>query len=133
VHVIVDSKTGWVRGVRRVVSPNSDERPAGMELELIVVPGISLPPAEFGNGWIDRFFCNDLPGDTAASTFAESVRPPSAAGHRACAAGGARGALSFHVTSYEAAQGDCKGLSSRASFRAPPPAATLTRNTPARR
>jgi AmpD protein len=63
VHVIVDSKTGWVRGVRRVVSPKSDERPAGMELELIVVHGISLPPAEFGNGWIDRFFCNDLPGD----------------------------------------------------------------------
>jgi AmpD protein len=61
--VIVDRKSGWVRGVRRVVSPNHDERPAGTELTLIVVHGISLPPAEFGNDWIDRFFCNALPGD----------------------------------------------------------------------
>lgn len=61
--MIVDPKTGWVVGVRRVVSPNSDERPAGAELGLIVVHGISLPPGEFGTGWIDRFFCNDLPPD----------------------------------------------------------------------
>jgi AmpD protein len=61
--VIVDPKTGWIRGVRRVVSPNFDDRPVGMDLALIVVHGISLPPAEFGNGWIDRFFCNELPGD----------------------------------------------------------------------
>ena len=43
--------------------PNYDERPAGAELGLIVVHGISFPPGEFGNGWIDRFFCNDLPAD----------------------------------------------------------------------
>jgi AmpD protein len=61
--VIVNRKTGWVRGVRRVVSPNHDERPGGADLTLIVVHGISLPPGEFGNGWIDRFFCNDLPGE----------------------------------------------------------------------
>jgi AmpD protein len=59
--VIVDRATGWLVGVRRVFSPNHDERPAGTELGLIVVHGISLPPGEFGNGWIDRFFCNDLP------------------------------------------------------------------------
>jgi AmpD protein len=28
-----------------------------------VVHGISLPPGEFGNGWIDRLFCNELPAD----------------------------------------------------------------------
>jgi AmpD protein len=61
--VIVDPKTGWLVGVRRVVSPNYDERPAGAELGLIVLHGISLPPGEFGTGWIDRFFCNDLPAD----------------------------------------------------------------------
>jgi AmpD protein len=49
--------------VRRVVSPNYDERPPGAQLELIVVHGISLPPGKFGTGWIDRFFCNDLPAD----------------------------------------------------------------------
>jgi AmpD protein len=61
--VIVDPVTGWIDGVRRVVSPNFDERPAGADLDLIVVHGISLPPGEFGNGWIDRLFCNDLPAD----------------------------------------------------------------------
>jgi AmpD protein len=59
--VIVDAATGWIEGVRRVASPNFDERPSGSELGLIVVHGISLPPGQFGNGWIDRFFCNDLP------------------------------------------------------------------------
>jgi AmpD protein len=62
-RVIVDRATGWIIGVRRVLSPNYDERPPGTELGLIVVHGISLPPGEFGNGWIDRFFCNDLPAD----------------------------------------------------------------------
>jgi AmpD protein len=61
--VIVDPDTGWIHGVRRVASPNHDERTAGAALDLIVVHGISLPPGEFGNGWIDRFFCNDLPAD----------------------------------------------------------------------
>jgi AmpD protein len=28
---------------------------------LIVIHGISLPPGRFGGGWIDRFFCNELP------------------------------------------------------------------------
>ena len=61
--VIVDPATGWIVGVRRVSSPNHDERPSGANLSLIVVHGISLPPGEFGNGWIDRLFCNDLPAD----------------------------------------------------------------------
>jgi N-acetyl-anhydromuramoyl-L-alanine amidase len=61
--VIIDPATGFIVGVRRVLSPNYDERPLGAELGLIVVHGISLPPGEFGNGWIDRFFCNSLPAD----------------------------------------------------------------------
>jgi len=61
--VIVDPATGFIVGVRRMLSPNHDERPLGAELGLIVVHGISLPPGEFGNGWIDRFFCNELPAD----------------------------------------------------------------------
>ena len=61
--MIIDPATGFIVGVRRVLSPNYDERPLGAELGLIVVHGISLPPGEFGNGWIDRFFCNDLPAD----------------------------------------------------------------------
>ncbi len=59
--MIVDPATGWIDGVRRVPSPNFDLRPAGAGIELIVIHGISLPPGVFGEGWIDRFFCNELP------------------------------------------------------------------------
>jgi AmpD protein len=59
--VIIDRKTGWLRGVRRVASPNHDDRPADALPELVVVHGISLPPGQFGGGWIERLFCNELP------------------------------------------------------------------------
>jgi N-acetyl-anhydromuramoyl-L-alanine amidase len=54
---------GWLNGVRRVVSPNCDERPPGSSPELIVVHGISLPPGEFGGSSIDKLFTNSLVAD----------------------------------------------------------------------
>jgi AmpD protein len=57
----VDVASGWLIPVRRVESPNCDPRPPGVETDLIVVHGISLPPGEFGGPWIDRLFCNTLP------------------------------------------------------------------------
>ncbi len=56
----VDSRTGWLRGARRCPSPNSDERPAGVAVDLVVIHGISLPPGEFGGPWIDALFTNTL-------------------------------------------------------------------------
>jgi AmpD protein len=57
----VDTATGWLEGARCLPSPNFDARPPGATLDLIVVHGISLPPGEFGGGWIDKLFCNALP------------------------------------------------------------------------
>lgn len=57
----VDLKSGLMRGVRQIASPNYDSRPSGVEAELIVVHGISLPPGEFDGPWIDRLFTNALP------------------------------------------------------------------------
>jgi AmpD protein len=57
----VDLKSGLMRGVRQIASPNFDSRPFGTEAELIVVHGISLPPGEFDGPWIDRLFTNALP------------------------------------------------------------------------
>jgi AmpD protein len=59
----VDLKSGLMRGVRQIASPNRDLRPAGVETDLIVVHGISLPPGEFGGPWIDRLFTNTLPAE----------------------------------------------------------------------
>jgi AmpD protein len=57
----VDLDSGLMRGVRFVASPNHDSRPSGVEADLIVVHGISLPPGEFGGPWIDRLFMSTLP------------------------------------------------------------------------
>jgi N-acetyl-anhydromuramoyl-L-alanine amidase len=59
----VDAATGLLVGVRQVLSPHLDQRPAGMPPELLVVHGISLPPGEFGGPWIDRLFAGTLPWD----------------------------------------------------------------------
>src|SRR5262249_25940231 len=59
----VDLSSGLMRGARQIASPNRDARPAGVEADLIVVHGISLPPGEYGGPWIDRLFTNTLPAD----------------------------------------------------------------------
>jgi AmpD protein len=60
--VAIHAPTGLLAGVRQVLSPHFDARPAGIEPSLLVVHGISLPPGEFGGPWIDRLFSGSLPG-----------------------------------------------------------------------
>lgn len=57
----IDDATGLLIGARQVLSPHYDARPAGAVPELIVVHSISLPPGQFGGGWIERLFCGNLP------------------------------------------------------------------------
>ena len=59
----VDLESGLMHGARQIDSPNYDSRPPGVEADLIVVHGISLPPGEFGGPWIDRLFTNSLPAE----------------------------------------------------------------------
>ena len=51
---------GWVEGVARAPSPNCDDRPSGMAVELVVVHNISLPPNDFGGPGIGDLFLNRL-------------------------------------------------------------------------
>jgi AmpD protein len=39
---------------------NWDDRPAGEQVDLLVIHSISLPPGEFGGPWIDALFRNRL-------------------------------------------------------------------------
>ena len=41
-------------------SPNYDERPEPVDISLLVVHNISLPPGQFGTGCVRDFFCNQL-------------------------------------------------------------------------
>lgn len=49
---------GWLAGVDRVASANADARPAGIEISLVVVHNISLPPGCYGTGAVERLFTN---------------------------------------------------------------------------
>jgi N-acetyl-anhydromuramoyl-L-alanine amidase len=59
----VHHATGLLIGVRQVLSPHRDERPTGVQPDLIVMHNISLPPDEFGGPWIERLFNGNLPPD----------------------------------------------------------------------
>ena len=55
-----DGSPGWLPQARRLISPNWDERPPGIAVDLLVIHGVSLPPGEFGGPWIDALFQNRL-------------------------------------------------------------------------
>lgn len=54
-----DSK-GWWGKAQWLQSPNYDERPDGMPIELVLIHHISLPPGEFGKNYVADFFQNKL-------------------------------------------------------------------------
>ncbi|MCG8610463.1 MAG: 1,6-anhydro-N-acetylmuramyl-L-alanine amidase AmpD [Pseudomonadales bacterium] len=59
----VISEDGWISGVRKVPSPNFNDRPVGEEPSLLVIHNISLPPGQFGGNAVEKFFTNKLPAD----------------------------------------------------------------------
>ena len=54
---------GWLRDAAHVPSPNHNLRPENTQVDLLVIHNISLPPGEFGSGYVERFFCNQLNAD----------------------------------------------------------------------
>ena len=56
----LDRQQAWLEGVERVPSPNHDPRPAGCEIDLLIIHGISLPPGEFLTPHVAALFCNRL-------------------------------------------------------------------------
>ena len=59
----IDS-VGWLSPVIRCPSPNFNARPIADDISLLVIHNISLPPGQFGGGYIEQFFCNQLPPHT---------------------------------------------------------------------
>ncbi len=51
---------GWCSGVPHPACTNFDARPDGTEISLLVIHNISLPPGEFGGGYIEALFANSL-------------------------------------------------------------------------
>ena len=69
-HIDAD---GWCTAARRIESPNSDPRPEGEAVSLVVMHCISLPPGEFGGPYIEELFLNRL--DPAAHPYFVDVAP----------------------------------------------------------
>ena len=53
-------ESGWLEGISHCPSPHYDERPADIDIDLIVIHGISLPPGDFGGPFIDQLFTQTL-------------------------------------------------------------------------
>ena len=59
----ISNDSSWLTGVDIVLSPNCDLRPLDTDIDLLIIRGISLPPKEYGGGYIDKLFTNTLNPD----------------------------------------------------------------------
>lgn len=53
-------RDGWLSEAHICPSPNINERPETADISLLVIHNISLPPGEFGGGYVQAFFQNKL-------------------------------------------------------------------------
>ena len=75
----IDKQTGLIPAIKYHPSPNQDERPDGEDITGIVVHNISLPPGDFGGGWIDDLFLNKL--DPGAHPYFEHIADVEVSAH----------------------------------------------------
>ncbi|MGB0662343.1 MAG: 1,6-anhydro-N-acetylmuramyl-L-alanine amidase AmpD [Pontibacterium sp.] len=64
-------ENGQVIQARQCPSPNFNQRPQETPISLLVVHNISLPPNEFGGGYVHSFFQNQL--DPSAHPYFETI------------------------------------------------------------
>ncbi|MEY4209093.1 MAG: hypothetical protein RLZZ20_2245 [Pseudomonadota bacterium] len=60
---LVIGQDGWCGALLRSACSNFDARPEDAEISLLVIHNISLPPGEFGGGYIEALFANTLDCD----------------------------------------------------------------------
>ncbi|GAA3910115.1 1,6-anhydro-N-acetylmuramyl-L-alanine amidase AmpD [Litoribacillus peritrichatus] len=70
---------GWLTSAERIPSPNFNERPAHRSPSLLVIHNISLPPGQYGGGYVERFFQNSL--DSTEHPFFEEIKALQVSSH----------------------------------------------------
>lgn len=60
VKTVMYIENHWLTNSKHISSPNFNNRPNENDISLLVVHCISLPPSEFGENYIEDFFCNRL-------------------------------------------------------------------------
>jgi AmpD protein len=72
-------QAGWYRFAEVLPSPNFGERPAGAQVDLIVLHSISLPPGRYGGDEVQRLFTNRLDWD--AHPYFQRIRGTEVSSH----------------------------------------------------
>lgn len=70
---------GWLTEVEHCPSPNFNYRPQNVTPRLLVIHNISLPPAQFGGGYIKDFFLNRL--NSATHPYFETIKAMQVSAH----------------------------------------------------
>lgn len=60
VEIIHEQNESWLKQANRCLSPNHDSRPDESDISVLVIHGISLPPAEYGGPYVQQLFTNTL-------------------------------------------------------------------------
>lgn len=75
----IDTQTGLLAASKYSHSPNYNERPASLVIDLLVIHGISLPPGEFGSSDVEALFTNQL--DTAKHPYFQTIADAKVSSH----------------------------------------------------
>ncbi len=74
-----DWEAGWYRQAQRLDSPNFGPRPAQVQVDLLVLHSISLPPGQYGGQHVQALFTNQLDWD--AHPYFQSIRGVQVSAH----------------------------------------------------
>lgn len=107
---------GWLHNehefvpVRHCASPNYNQRPPATVVDLLVIHNISLPPGQFGSGFVESLFCNRL--DCAADPAFAELRGLEVSAHLLIDRFGAiTQFVSFHDRAWHAGKSSFQGRS----------------------
>ncbi|MFT5111816.1 MAG: AmpD protein [Parasphingorhabdus sp.] len=101
---------GWLEDVQRIPSPNYDDRPIGDRPQVIIVHAISLPPRNYGGGWVSQLFSNTL--DFEKHEYFRSIRGFEVSAHfLVCRTGDWIQYVSTVKRAWHAGQSECLGRS----------------------
>ncbi|WP_438970410.1 1,6-anhydro-N-acetylmuramyl-L-alanine amidase AmpD [Methylophaga sp.] len=104
----IDIQTGLLACAEFKLSPNCDERPNADDITGIVIHNISLPPNEFGAGFIDDLFLNQL--DCDAHPYFEQLRELKVSSHLLIRRNGELVQfVPFHMRAWHAGQSEWQG------------------------
>ncbi len=104
----INHKTGLLDDCIQCPSPNKDARPEATAIDLIVVHSISLPPGEYGNDSIERFFQNQL--DRNKHPYFEEIHEMQVSSHLLIKrTGEVVQFVPFHERAWHAGQSDYQG------------------------